>query len=198
MAAAPDFKDRCGNWVKTFNFNGKHCYTLSGRRWYNMMSRTNPLGAYQQDKSSYVGVTSEFISFQSFVDWSLAQHGYDESKWHLDKDLLIKGNKSYSEYTCLFLPQELNSFISFPKANRGWLPLGVYWKERIHRFVANSKCPLTGIYKHLGVFNSKESAFLAYKSFKEGNAKVLATKWRDKIDPRAYEALMSYQVEITD
>ena len=41
-------------------------------------------------------------------------------------------------------------------------------------------------------------AFHAYKAVKEQHAKVLANKWKDKIEPRAYDALMNYQVEITD
>jgi hypothetical protein len=33
---------------------------------------------------------------------------------------------------------------------------------------------------------------------KEAYIKEVANKWKDQIDPRAYEALMSYQVEIND
>jgi oligoribonuclease (3'-5' exoribonuclease) len=41
-------------------------------------------------------------------------------------------------------------------------------------------------------------AFLAYKHAKEAYIKELANKWKDQIDPRVYDALMNYQVEITD
>ena len=47
-------------------------------------------------------------------------------------------------------------------------------------------------------FDIFEDAFSAYKKAKEAYIKEVATKWKDKIDPRAYEALMNYQVEITD
>ena len=30
------------------------------------------------------------------------------------------------------------------------------------------------------------------------NVKELAEKWKDQIDPKVYEALMNYEVEITD
>ena len=33
---------------------------------------------------------------------------------------------------------------------------------------------------------------------KELRIKEVANKWKDQIDPRAYEALINYQVEITD
>ena len=52
--------------------------------------------------------------------------------------------------------------------------------------------------EHLGSFNTELEAFKAYKKAKESFVKEQAEKWKSQIDPRAYEALMSYQVEITD
>ena len=43
-----------------------------------------------------------------------------------------------------------------------------------------------------------EEAFQAYKQAKEKYIKSLANKWKDKIDPRVYEALMNWEVEGTD
>ena len=51
---------------------------------------------------------------------------------------------------------------------------------------------------HLGYFSKPDEAFNAYKEAKEVYIKSLAEKWKDKIDPRVYEALMKYRVEITD
>ena len=50
----------------------------------------------------------------------------------------------------------------------------------------------------LGYFSTPEEAFQIYKEAKEAYIKEVANKWKDQIDPRAYEALMNYQVEITD
>ena len=41
-------------------------------------------------------------------------------------------------------------------------------------------------------------AFYAYKEAKEEYVKAVANKWRNEVDFRVYEALMDYQVEITD
>ena len=52
--------------------------------------------------------------------------------------------------------------------------------------------------EYLGLFNTELEAFNAYKQAKESFVKEQANKWKSQIDPRAYEALMNYQVEITD
>lgn len=31
--------------------------------------------------------------------------------WHLDKDILLKGNKVYSPETCAFVPAKINSLL---------------------------------------------------------------------------------------
>ena len=50
----------------------------------------------------------------------------------------------------------------------------------------------------MGTYITPEEAFCAYKQAKEAHIKDVANKWKDKIDPRVYDALVSYQVEITD
>ena len=52
--------------------------------------------------------------------------------------------------------------------------------------------------EHLGYFKTEVEAFNAYKTAKESFIKEQANKWKGKIDNRAYNALMNYQVEITD
>ena len=55
-----------------------------------------------------------------------------------------------------------------------------------------------GKQEFLGYFKTESEAFNAYKIAKEIFIKELANKWKGEIDGRAYEALMSYKVEITD
>ena len=50
----------------------------------------------------------------------------------------------------------------------------------------------------MGYFKTEIEAFNAYKTAKESFVKEQAEKWKGKIDERAYEALMDYEVEITD
>ena len=65
------------------------------------------------------------------------------------------------------------------------------------KFVAQlntGKC----VQDRLGYFNKEVEAFQAYKQAKEAYIKEVANKWRNNIDPRVYEALMNWVVEITD
>ena len=50
----------------------------------------------------------------------------------------------------------------------------------------------------LGSFNTEIEAFNAYKKAKETYIKEIANNFNRQIDPRAYNALMNYRVEITD
>ena len=55
-----------------------------------------------------------------------------------------------------------------------------------------------GVCNQVGVFDDKNDAFNAYKQAKEDYIKEMADKWKDKLEPRVYEALYNYKVEITD
>ena len=106
----------------------------------------------------------------------------------------FKGSKVYSESACVFLPKEINLALSTKKSQRGDCLIGV----RKTKTGYQSRCNIRGKNYSLGTFNTEIEAFNAYKQTKENYLKELATKWKDKIDTRAYNALMEYQVEITD
>ena len=146
-------------------------------------------------------MSNKFKYFPYFMKWCNKQIGFDSKDdkgkpFALDKDLLVKGNKIYSEDTCVFLPRELNNLLTKNNSLRGEYPIGVSYDKRVSKFQASVS--FEGKNKRLGYFDCEEKAFLAYKETKELRIKEVANKWKDQIDPRAYEALMNYQVEITD
>ena len=54
-------------------------------------------------------VSEEWYNFQNFAEWMDKNYNYETmQKWHLDKDILFKGNKIYSPERCAFVPQEIN------------------------------------------------------------------------------------------
>ena len=170
--------------------------------WCDMLRRCYS-DTFQKKHPTYKDceASENFKSYEYFYEWCNEQVGFgnegNESPFHLDKDLLIKGNKVYSESTCVFLPQEINSLLTKRTALRGKNLIGVYWDKTHKAFIAlvNKN---KGKQEHLGYFNTEIEAFKAYKTAKESFVKEQAEKWKDKIDPRAYNALMNYTVEIDD
>ena len=146
-------------------------------------------------------VSDNFKSYEYFYEWCHKQIGFgnegDENPFHLDKDLLIKGNKVYSENSCVFVPTEINSLLVKREASRGEHLIGVHWCNTKKAFVAQVG-KNKGKQEHLGLFKTEIEAFDAYKTAKETFVKEQAEKWKSEIDPRAYKALMNYTVEITD
>ena len=153
----------------------------------------------QKKHPTYTGceVSDKFKSYEYFYEWCHSQIGFGNEGWQLDKDLLVKGNKVYNEDSCVFLPQEINKVLVKCTASRGEYSIGVYWNKRDKAFVAQVAKNKRGS-ECLGYFKTEIEAFNAYKTAKEAFVKEQANKWKSQIDGRTYEALMSYEVEITD
>ena len=166
--------------------------------WCSMLKRCYSTTLKKQ-QPTYEGceVSDKFKSYEYFYEWCQNQIGFGNRDWQLDKDLLIKGNKIYSENTCVFIPREINQILVKCTASRGEYLIGVSWSKTNKAFkamVSRSK----GRSEYLGLFKTELEAFNVYKQAKETFIKEQANKWKDKIDPRAYEALMNYTVETTD
>ena len=166
--------------------------------WVNMLKRCYS-DAYKKKHPTYKDceVSENFKSYEYFYEWCNKQIGFGNEGWHLDKDLLIKGNKVYDENTCIFIPSEINSLLTKREASRGENLIGVYWDKKANAFKASVN-KNKGKREHLGYFNTEVEAFNAYKTAKEAFIKEQANKWEGKIDERAYKALMNFEVEITD
>ena len=173
-------------------------HTKEYKLWCNMLRRCYS-DDFKKKRPTYEGceVSENFKSYEYFYEWCNKQVGFNNKDWQMDKDLLVKGNKVYSESTCVFIPQEINSLLINCTASRGKHLIGVYWSKTANAFVSRVSRNKGGS-EHLGLFNTEIEAFNAYKQAKENYIKELANKWKDRIDGRAYEALMNYQVEIDD
>ena len=166
--------------------------------WKRMLERCYS-DSYQKKRPTYKGckVSDNFKSYEYFYEWCHSQIGFGVDGFELDKDLLIKGNKVYSESTCVFLPQEINKVLIKSEKMRGKHLIGVCWHNTKKAFMAQVSKNKAGL-EYLGYFKTELEAFNAYKTAKESFIKEQAEEWKDKIDVRAYEALMNYTVEISD
>ena len=178
--------------------DGKKCKT------YNMWSKMIE-GCYSKDYHKRFPTYSCCYVSDNFKDYSKWTEWYDNYKYkqdgngnpfHLDKDLLVKWNKVYSENTCVFLPQEINQVLVTGKKSRGKYLIGVYYHK--HSKKLTSIISKYGKTVTLGYCDNEYDAFKAYKEAKESYIKELADKYKDLLDPRAYEALYNYNVDIDD
>ena len=166
--------------------------------WQGMLQRCYS-DTFKKRYPTYEGceVSENFKSYEYFYEWCHEQIGFGNKDWHLDKDLLVKGNKVYSEDYCVFIPKNINLLLVKREASRGKHLIGVSWCKRDKVFRA-MVCKNKGKPKSLGCFNTELEAFNAYKQAKESFVKEQANERKGQIDERAYEALMNYTVEITD
>ena len=201
-------KDRLAPAVFGVGVLGEVLTTVDGVRlkeyelWKNMIKRCYSKNFHEKFPTySSCSVSENFKYYPYFKEWCNKQAGYTSqddkgNAFQLDKDILVKGNKVYSEELCVFVPKEINMLMVKCGRKRGEYNIGVYYNKTVKKFVAKLK--VSSKYTYIGSFNTEIEAFQAYKEAKEANIKEVANKWKDQIDPRVYEALMNYVVEITD
>ena len=190
------YKDLCRK------INGKHtkCYST----WHDVLRRCYDK-KYQDKKPTYIGCTvcEEWHNFQNFAQW-YEENYYEvnEEEMHLDKDILVKGNKFYSPSTCIFVPKQINTLFVNCTRKRGDYPIGVSWIKRDKEF--RVYCSIYDVISnksnniYLGHYQDVNEAFQCYKQFKEKYIKKIADEYKDIIPIKLYEAMYKYKIEITD
>lgn len=165
--------------------------------WHSILSRCyNDKQRWNNKSYQNATVCKEWHKFSNFKRWfESPKSGYREG-YQIDKDILIKGNKVYSPETCCFVPIEINSMLAINKRSNK-LPRGVR-KANSKYMVRISTSGSKSTY--IGVYDTPEEAFNVYKQAKEAHIQEVATKYfnEGKITEKVYNALMKYEVEITD
>lgn len=180
---------------------GKYCkknYSDIYNTWKHMLQRCyDPYTINKEPTYADCYVCESWHCFQSFAKWYESKEYYcNGERLELDKDILCKGNKIYSPENCILVPQRINKLFTKSDRTRGKYPIGVSWKKKNNKFQA--QCNVEGTMKYLGLYDTFEEAFLAYKIFKESYIKQVADEYKDIIPIELYEALYNYKVEIND
>ena len=142
-----------------YYINGKQVMCPIYRRWKGMLERCYSQ-TYRKKYPTYGAccVVDSWLRFSNFKMWM------EKQDWEgkvLDKDLLVKDNKLYSQDTCIFITNELNLFISTKSKNK---ITGVFKKNG--KFSASCQNPFTTKRDYLGVFTTEDEAFTAWKTHK--------------------------------
>ena len=171
------------SYVTTPTVNGVRLLDPAYRAWAGMLDRAyDPKYHATFPTYSDVTVCKEWYSFRSFRAWWL--ENYREGG-HLDKDLLVVGNKEYSTGACIYIPGWLNGFTVDSGASRGELPIGVSIHNQTGMYQSHCSNPIAGKQHHLGLFNTPEAAHQAWLTYKLSLAEQLKPEM-DAIDQRIY------------
>lgn len=171
--------------------------------WQSMLQRCFS-ATYKEKRTAYQNVTccDEWIYYPNFYEWLHSQPNFDKwyigKRWAVDKDILIKGNKTYSPETCCLIPQNVNCLFLKRESERGNYPIGVRYRD--DGFLAVCRNPFIDKAEELGLYSTPERAFQAYKVYKENIIKQVAeTEYKNgNITNECYKAMMNYEVEIDD
>ena len=140
-----------------------------------------------KERNAYLDcvVCEEWKTYSNFKKW-FDEH-YIEG-WQIDKDLFSNGTKIYSPQTCCYLPAILNNALTYSHRERHCLlTTGVRVKHG--RFYAAIKRYYKT--KHLGVFDTIEEAINAYQVAKFKYITEITEQYKDKLEPRVYEFIIS-------
>lgn len=143
-----------------------------------------------------VSCCNEWLYYPNFYEWLHNQENFDKwingDRWAIDKDILVKENKIYSPNTCCLVPQSVNQLFVRHISRRGSFPIGV--SKRRNGYASESSRGYFGEYSKI------DDAFKTYKRHKEDLIKQTAIDELAKgnITKQCYEAMMNYEVEITD
>jgi len=162
------------------------------RAWGHMLERCYN-SECQEKRPTYIGcfVCPDWLNFQAFAEWFHIQPNSDNAAFHLDKDLMMEGNKTYGPEFCSFVPGSINSLLTDAGAARGRWPMGVS---------ANGKgfqayLSVGGKRIWLGTYATPELAFSVYRRAKEANVKSMAEDWREYLHDDVYEYLSNFKVK---
>lgn len=141
--------------------------------WRSMINRCYSIN-HQKTHPTYIGcsVCEEWLTFSNFKKW--VDIHYREG-WHLDKDLLVKGNKVYSPDTCCIVPRDVNQIVVHKM--KGELPLGVAYEADRGKYRA--MCKVGGKRIVAGRADDALSAHFLWVKAKILSVKVLREKYRD-------------------
>lgn len=171
---------------------GVHCSrSRAFNVWNNMIKRCyEKIKAHNNVTYEGCSVESSWHNYQNFAEWYYKQlnNGVNE----LDKDLLVRGNKVYSEDTCTLIPYQLNIALQENRVNRGHFPPGVYFKKKNKNFIAQLALG-DGVQKHLASCATAEEARRIYLSAKKEQLKELAEQYKHLISEEAYHALYKWE-----
>ena len=134
------------------------------QRWYDILRRCyNKKALVKRPNYKNVEICEEWRLFSNFKAWMVKQ---DWEGKILDKDLKVKGNNVYSPETCIFIDNQINTFIREGHRSKNNLKVGVSYHKRDRVYTAQCYNFLDKKLVHLGYHEDEESAHKVYLHYK--------------------------------
>jgi hypothetical protein len=116
----------------------------------------------------------EWKYFSSFKKWVDSQPNKDWENCHLDKDLLLEGNRVYCPNTCVFISSMVNIFIIEGNSISSGCLRGASLCSKGEKYQARCNDPFKIKKQDIGVFETELEAHLAWQAKKHEYACQLA------------------------
>lgn len=186
------YKLVCGVGVRDDHISSDRKITKTGRIWHGILERCYSKNKKDKFKSyADCSVSEDWLTYSNFKRDVESMVGYDEDGWHLDKDILFKGNRVYSKDTCCFVPQHINARFKRPSKNTTGLPSGVQIRNSGKTLNYISTCCDINCKKvYLGRFENIDEAKNAYAQAQHHVILEMVDLYKDKLDNRVIEALI--------
>ena len=149
-------------------------------KWQSMLSRCYQKKELERNPSYRdKEVCEEWLTFSNFKCWVDSQECKDWQDRQLDKDF-IHDSGVYSPETCVFVPQEVNKFLTYKKlSSASGKLIGTYLMKSGKFYGAISDGTHTGT-THLGQFSTELEAHLAWQAAKLVQLEDLISKYEDE------------------
>ncbi|QGU14732.1 hypothetical protein GNG27_08700 [Leclercia sp. 119287] len=144
--------------------------TRQGKNWYSVITRAySEMFKSRQPTYENVTVHPDWLTGSNFKNSNI--HDHYVPGYCLDKDILVPGNKEYSEAACRYVPQYVNNLLLDRGNDRGLLPVGVTrhgkgFQAHCSQLQQNDKSKKVS----LGTFSTPE---LAHREWQRGKIKAI-------------------------
>ena len=133
-------------------------------------------------------ISEVFSKYETWIEWARRQKGFKEldffnTPFNLDSDLFSNGVKTYSEETCVFIPQHLNQI--YKTSYKGNEMLGVDFRKGIYQ----ARIKLFNNQVTIGNYKTKEEAVEAYRNKRAEYVQLLLNLHRHKLEDKTIEFL---------
>ena len=142
--------------------------------WNAMVSRCK--------REGYI-ISSRFSKYDTWISWVKEQKGYKEldlfnKPFNLDSDMFSNDIKTYSENTCVFIPEQINQI--YKTSYKGVEDIGIDFFEGGYRARLN----MFNRQVTVGKFSTKDEAKRAYHNKRSEYLNLLLHIYKGKLDDR--------------